>query len=52
VVEVLGSTFGLIRQRSASRSMPDEHRLERPILLAVDQKFGERSGLGDFARDL
>ena len=25
---------------------PDEHRPKRPILLAVDQELGERSGLG------
>jgi len=30
------------RDRASDRSIPDEHRSERPILLAVDQKLGER----------
>jgi hypothetical protein len=31
---------------SSSRSIPDEHRPERPILLTVDQQLAEGAGRG------
>ena len=31
--------------RSPSRSIPDQHRPQRPILLAVDQELGEGATL-------
>jgi hypothetical protein len=30
---------------------PDEHRPERPILLAVDQEFGEGAGRRTYSRN-